>query len=96
MSLLLLIPLLPLIGFAINGLAYPKLSKSIAGIVGTIPPLVAFVISLQLFLNFDGQTQIIQLADWIKVADLSIHHDAIGHHGCGYLDSFVFHGLHGS
>ena len=72
MSLLLLIPLLPLIGFAINGLAYPKLSKSIAGIVGTIPPLVAFVISLQLFLNFDGQTQIIQLADWIKVADLSI------------------------
>ncbi|RXK48130.1 NADH-quinone oxidoreductase subunit L [Aquirufa rosea] len=72
MSLLLLIPLLPLIGFAINGLAYPKLSKSIAGIVGTIPPLVAFLLSIQLFLNFDGQAQIIQLADWIKVADLSI------------------------
>lgn len=72
MSSLLLIPLLPLLGFAINGLSFPKLSKQIAGIVGTIPPLVAFGLSIQLFLNFDGQAQVYQLAEWIKIADLSI------------------------
>ena len=55
---LLLIPLLPLLGFAINGLSYPKLSKKWAGVIGTIPPLVAFGLSIQLFLNFDGQAQI--------------------------------------
>ncbi|WP_394364230.1 NADH-quinone oxidoreductase subunit L [Aquirufa antheringensis] len=72
MSLLFLIPLLPLVGFAINGLAYPKLPKQIAGIIGTIPPLVAFALSLQLFLNFDGQAQILPIADWIKVGSLEI------------------------
>jgi NADH-quinone oxidoreductase subunit L len=72
MSLLFLIPLLPLLGFAINGLAYPKLPKQFAGIIGTIPPLVAFALSLQLFLNFDGQPQILPIADWIKVGSLEI------------------------
>lgn len=72
MSLLFLIPLLPLLGFAINGLAYPKLPKQVAGIIGTIPPLVAFALSLQLFLNFDGQAQILPIADWIKVGTLEI------------------------
>jgi NADH-quinone oxidoreductase subunit L len=72
MSLFYLIPLLPFLGFAINGLAFTKLSKSVAGIIGTIPPLVAFALSLQLFLNFDGQAQIYTLAEWIKVGSLSI------------------------
>ncbi len=72
MSLLFLIPLLPLLGFAINGLAYPKLPKQFAGIIGTIPPLVAFALSVQLFLNFDGQAQILPIADWIKVGSLEI------------------------
>lgn len=72
MSLLFLIPLLPLLGFAINGLAYPKIPKQIAGIIGTIPPLVAFALSLQLFLNFDGQAQILTIAEWIKVGTLEI------------------------
>ena len=72
MSLLFLIPLLPLLGFAINGLAYPKIPKQIAGIIGTIPPLVAFALSLQLFLNFDGQAQILPIADWINVGSLHI------------------------
>ncbi len=72
MSVLFLIPLLPLLGFAINGLAYPKLPKQFAGIIGTIPPLVAFALSVQLFLNFDGQAQILPIADWIKVGSLEI------------------------
>jgi NADH-quinone oxidoreductase subunit L len=72
MSLIFLIPLLPLLGFAINGLAYPKLPKQFAGIIGTIPPLVAFALSLQLFLNFDGQAQLLPIADWTKVGSLEI------------------------
>lgn len=59
-------------GFAINGLGFPRISKTLAGIIGTIPPLVAFLLSLQLFLNFDGKTQILTLSEWIKVGDLSI------------------------
>ncbi|WP_395782997.1 NADH-quinone oxidoreductase subunit L [Aquirufa sp.] len=72
MSLFYLIPLLPFIGFLVNGLAFPKLNKQLAGIIGTIPPVVAFALSLQLFLNFDGQTQIYTLAEWIKIGELSI------------------------
>jgi NADH-quinone oxidoreductase subunit L len=86
MSLLFLIPLLPLLGFAINGLAYPTLPKQIAGIIGTIPPLVAFALSLQLFLNFDGQAQILPIADWINVGDFN----APSHYGSGNFNSHLF------
>ncbi len=72
MSSVLLIPLLPFIGFLINGLAFPKLPKQIAGIIGTIPPLAAFGLSLELFLNFNGSAQIIPISDWIQVGELSI------------------------
>ncbi|RVU25779.1 NADH-quinone oxidoreductase subunit L [Sandaracinomonas limnophila] len=72
MSSILFIPLLPLIGFLINGLSFPKLSNPVAGIIGTIPPLAAFALSLQLFLQFDGNTQIVPLLDWISVGELSI------------------------
>lgn len=75
MSLILLIPLLPLIGFAVNGLSFPNVSKHVAAIIGTIPPLVAFILSIQLFLNFNGQTQILHIADWIKLGDLQIPFD---------------------
>ena len=34
--------------------------------------MVAFALSLQLFLNFDGQPQILPIADWIKVGSLEI------------------------
>lgn len=72
MSSVLLIPLLPFIGFLINGLAYPKLPKQIAGVIGTIPPLAAFLLSIQLFMSFSGNAEIIPVTDWIQVADLSI------------------------
>jgi len=72
MSSALLIPLLPFIGFLINGLAFPKLPKQIAGVIGSIPPLAAFALSLQLFFNFDGNAQLIPIADWIQVGELSI------------------------
>lgn len=72
MSLFYLIPLLPFLGFVINGLAFPRLSKQVAGIIGTIPPLVAFALSIQLFVQFDGKAQIFTLAEWINVGDLRI------------------------
>ena len=75
MSLIYLIPLLPFIGFVVNGLSFPNISKQVAAIIGTIPPLVAFILSIQLFINFDGVTQILHLADWIKLGDLQIPFD---------------------
>ena len=75
MSLIYLIPLLPFIGFVVNGLSFPRIPKQLAAIIGTIPPLVAFILSIQLFVNFDGTTQILHLADWIKLGDLQIPFD---------------------
>lgn len=75
MSLIYLIPLLPFIGFLVNGISFPNISKKVAAIVGTLPPLVAFILTVQLFLDFDGKTQILHLADWIKLGDFKIPFD---------------------
>jgi NADH-quinone oxidoreductase subunit L len=72
MSLIYLIPLLPFIGFVVNGLSFPSIPKQLKAIIGTIPPLVAFILSIQLFVNFDGTTQILHVAEWIKLGDLQI------------------------
>lgn len=72
MSSVLLIPLLPFIGFLINGLAFPKLSKQIAGAIGIIPLVAAFGLSIQLFTGFDGNAFIVPVLDWIQVGDLNI------------------------
>jgi len=75
MSLIYLIPLLPFIGFVVNGLSFPNISKQLAAIIGTIPPLAAFLLSIQVFVNFDGTTQILHVAEWIKLGDLQIPFD---------------------
>jgi len=55
-SLLLLIPLLPFLGFIINGLGRNVLPKSVAGIIGSGTVLGAFVISVLLFFRLDALT----------------------------------------
>ena len=75
MSLIYLIPLLPLLGFVVNGISFPSIPKQKAAIIGTIPPLVAFLISIQVFVDFDGTTQILHVAEWIKLGDLQIPFD---------------------
>ena len=72
MNLIILIPLLPLIGFIINGLGFRKISNSIASIIGIGASVVSFAIVLYLFLGFNGQPQIVKLFDWISVGSLNI------------------------
>lgn len=71
-SLLILIPLLPLIGFIINGIGFRHVPKSLAGVIGSAAALGAFVISILAWNSFDGQPQIVKLFDWISIGQLNI------------------------
>ena len=74
-SLLILIPLLPLIGFLINGVGFRHVPKSLVGIIGSAGPIVAFVLSCYTFGAFragDNAPVVIQLFDWITVGQLNI------------------------
>lgn len=70
----LLIPLLPFIGFVINGLGNGKLPKSLVTLVGCGSVLISFLLSIYLFISFPagsvGYTT--EVFNWIKVGSLSI------------------------
>ena len=53
-NLILLIPLLPFVGFLINGLLRKKLSKGLIGAIGSGSVLGSFIISIYAFLNLDA------------------------------------------
>lgn len=72
MNLALLIPLLPFIGFLINGLGFRRIPKSLVGIIGTGAVVASFALVLSLFLNFSGEAQHIPVYDWITVGSLNI------------------------
>ncbi|MGV3502405.1 MAG: NADH-quinone oxidoreductase subunit L [Adhaeribacter sp.] len=67
-----LIPLLPLIGFLINGLANGRLPKAVVSLVGCGSVFASFLISLYLFSNFNGQPNVVDLFNWINVGNLHI------------------------
>ena len=74
-NLVWLVPVLPLLGFLINGLGRRYLSKSQVGVVGSGVILAAFVISVMIFLEvrqpgFSGQ--VVTLFDFINVGRLQI------------------------
>lgn len=71
-SLLILIPLLPLLGFAINGIGFRKVPKSLVGIIGSGAALGAFVISILAWNSFEGTPQIVKIFDWISIGSLNI------------------------
>ncbi len=68
----LLIPLLPFIGFIINGLGNRSLPKSLQTLIGCGSVLASFLISLYLFFDFNGQSYTVDLFDWINVGNLQI------------------------
>ena len=73
--LIYLVPLLPLIGFLINGLARRILPKSVISIIGSGVILVSFIISLVIFLHVrqDGFTpQTISYFDFLMAGKLKI------------------------
>ncbi len=68
-----LIPLIPLIGFLINGLGRSVISKSFAGILGCGTVLVSFILSIILFLNVrNGHTGVEYLYNFISFESLHI------------------------
>jgi NADH-quinone oxidoreductase subunit L len=69
-----LIPILPLIGFLINGLGRNSLSKGVIGFVGSTVVLLSFVISMLAFLqiNSTGVAINVDLFNWISVGALHI------------------------
>ena len=69
-NLILLIPLLPFLGFLINGLGRKYLSKGLVGIIGSGTVLASFVISLMLF--FNKSFSVFNYFDFINVGSLKI------------------------
>ncbi|MBN8704038.1 MAG: NADH-quinone oxidoreductase subunit L [Bacteroidetes bacterium] len=70
MSLVCLVPLMPLLGAALLGLFGKKLTKNTAGIIGSGVILAAFIISLISFFNLKAaKPEIINLFTWIKAGD---------------------------
>ncbi|GAA4727668.1 NADH-quinone oxidoreductase subunit L [Flavisolibacter ginsenosidimutans] len=85
-NLILLIPLLPFLGFLINGLLRRQLSKGLIGVIGSGTVLASFIISLYAFFNLDaiggGQAisssarivgnPVLRYFDFINVGDLKV------------------------
>jgi len=74
-KLVYLIPLLPLIGFLLNGLFRKSLSKSLTGIIGCGTLLISFIISLLIFFEVRAegfQAQVINLFPFIQFGKVSI------------------------
>jgi NADH-quinone oxidoreductase subunit L len=70
--MLILIPLLPLLGFAINGIGFRKVPKSLVGIIGSGAALGAFIISILAWNSFNGTPQVVKIFDWISIGTLNI------------------------
>ncbi|RZL09327.1 MAG: NADH-quinone oxidoreductase subunit L, partial [Pedobacter sp.] len=74
-KLIWLVPLLPLLGFVINGIGRNTLSKSVSGIIGSGMVLGAFIISLCAFFELGSASvkeHTIFLFDWINAGSLNI------------------------
>jgi NADH-quinone oxidoreductase subunit L len=73
LDLVYLIPLLPLVGFLINGLGRKHLSKGLIGIIGSGTVFISFLISVWVFLQVkDGNTHVANYFNFISVGELSI------------------------
>ena len=69
------VPLLPLLGFLINGLGRNTLSKQLIGFIGSGVVLASFVISIIIFFQLTGDTEkqhTVLLFDWISAGKLTI------------------------
>lgn len=74
-QLIWLVPVLPLVGFLLNGLFRNSMPKSLTGIIGSGSVLLAFVVSLLIFgqVRQEGfHAQVVTLFDFISVGKLHI------------------------
>lgn len=68
-----LIPILPLVGFLINGLGRKQLSKTVSGFIGSAVILAAFGISLACFFQvLNGNTATVHFFNFLSVDKLTI------------------------
>ncbi len=75
-NLVWLIPLLPLMGFLINGLFRNKLSKTMSGIIGSGVIFGSFIISIFVFINIKaGNTHVAHYFDFINIKAFKIAFD---------------------
>ena len=66
-----LIPVLPLLGFLINGLGRKQLSKTMSGIIGSGTVFISFLISVFVFISVkNGNTHVAHYFDFINIAAL--------------------------
>ncbi len=71
-----LIPVLPLIGFLINGLGRKQVSKTMAGIIGSGTVFLSFLISVYVFYCVKGgNTHVAHYFDFINITALKIGFD---------------------
>ncbi len=71
-----LIPVLPLIGFLINGLGRKNLSKTFSGFIGSGVILVSFILSCWVFIQVkNGNTHVAHYYDFINTLSLKIGMD---------------------
>ncbi|HMF72549.1 MAG TPA: hypothetical protein VK616_13820, partial [Flavitalea sp.] len=72
-KLVILIPLMPLAGFLINGLFRKSLPKVVSGIIGSGAILISFILSIIVFAEINkGNNQVVSLFEFIKVGKFSI------------------------
>jgi len=75
MNLAVLVPVLPLLGFLITGLAYKRLKHNQAGIIASVMVALSFLVSVSLFfiLGNSGQNSAtITLFNWIAIGNMNI------------------------
>ena len=71
-----LIPILPLLGFLINGLGRKQVSKTMAGIIGSGTVFLSFLISAAVFFSVkEGNTHVAHYFDFINITALKIGFD---------------------
>ena len=73
-NLLWLIPILPFVGFIINGLGRNTLSKGVIGFIGSTVVFLSFALSIAAFLQINSTHTPIEVTyfDWIHVGRLTI------------------------
>lgn len=72
MNLIALIPLIPLLGFIINGLGFKTIPRSIASLIGTGAALLSFIFVLLTYQQFEGDPITVKLFDWITIGSFSV------------------------
>jgi NADH-quinone oxidoreductase subunit L len=74
-NLVWLIPLIPLVGFLINGLGRNILPKSVVGVIGCLTILLSFGLSVGVFLELNSsevRSFTVPLFDWISAGSLLV------------------------